>query len=72
MEEKKKINIKANGTSFAVPAGQPLEAFLSDLGFSPGLVVVERNLQAVSPSESREVRLEDGDSLEIVRIVAGG
>jgi sulfur carrier protein len=72
MDEQKKITITANGESFAVPAGQPLEAFLHQLGFRPGMVVVERNLEAVSPSEAAAVRLSEGDRLEIVRIVAGG
>ncbi len=68
----KDITITANGDVFTVPAGQPLEAFLAKLGFPPGMVVVERNMEPVSPSETAEVRLADGDKLEIVRIVAGG
>lgn len=72
MAEIETINVTANGTSFSVPSDQPLEAFLSDRGFAPDLVVVERNLQPVSPSERPTVHLQEGDRLEIVRIVAGG
>ncbi len=72
MSDLKKINITANGAVFSVPSDQPLDAFLTELGFVPGLVVVERNLEAVSPGERSAVRLADGDRLEIVRIVAGG
>lgn len=68
----KNINITANGASISVIPEQPLEQFLIDLGFSPELVVVERNLEAVSPGERAAVRLQEGDRLEIVRIVAGG
>lgn len=66
------IKVIANGKSFAVPEGQFLAGFLDRLGFEPGMVVVERNREAISPSETRSLRLADGDSLEIVRIVAGG
>jgi thiamine biosynthesis protein ThiS len=72
MAEPENIHVTANGAAFEVPDNHPLETFLADLGFAPALVVVERNLQAVSPSERAAVRLCDGDRLEIVRIVAGG
>ena len=49
-----------------------MEAFLTKLGFAPGMVVVERKLEAVGPSGTGAVALADGDKLEIVRIVAGG
>jgi thiamine biosynthesis protein ThiS len=72
MGEPASIRVTANGSLFQVPDQHPLEAFLAELGFAPELVVVEWNLQAVSPSERTGVRLRDGDRLEIVRIVAGG
>lgn len=72
MNSEKTITITANGDSFTVPPGQLLEAFLTKLGFPAGMVVVERNQEAVSPSETGEVALAEGDTLEIVRIVAGG
>lgn len=72
MAELEKIHVTANGSPFTIPGDHPLELFLGDLGFAPELVVVERNLKPVSPSERASVRLQDGDRLEIVRIVAGG
>lgn len=72
MTKPKEINVTANDTVFTVPEDQPLETFLTERGFTPGLVVVERNLQAVSPSETAGIRLCEGDRLEIVGIVAGG
>ncbi len=66
------IEITANGRAFTRPAGLPLTEFLTELGFAPGLVVVERNRQALTPAEARQTVLEDGDRLEIVRITAGG
>ena len=66
------ITITANGTSYELPTDQPLDAFLESVGQKPKQVVIERNGQALTPTERREVRLADGDVLEIVRVVAGG
>lgn len=66
------ITITANGQSHAVPAGQTLEAFLASVGQKLKLVVVEKNRQALTPNEARQTVLQNGDVLEIVRIVAGG
>ena len=64
--------VTANGESFEVALPCSLEAFLVQRDLLPKSVVVERNGEAVAPSEFASVELGDGDSLEIVRIVAGG
>lgn len=66
------ITITANGQRQEVSAGQTLDAFLESVGQKPKLVVVERNGQALTPSEARATVVVHGDVLEIVRIVAGG
>ncbi|MGH8016709.1 MAG: sulfur carrier protein ThiS [Opitutaceae bacterium] len=66
------ITITANGSLYEVPARQPLDAFIESLGLVPKQVVVERNRTALTPLEARQTLLNDGDVLEIVRIVAGG
>lgn len=66
------ISVTANGRNYDVPAGQTLDTFLESIGQTPRLVVVERNQQALTPGEARQSTLENGDVLEIVRIVAGG
>ena len=50
----------------------PLDQFLEAQGFLPKSVVIELNGEAVSPSEFKSHIVKEGDSLEIVRIVAGG
>jgi thiamine biosynthesis protein ThiS len=62
----------ANGKSIAAELPCSLEDFLVRQKLLPRSVVVEHNGEAVAPSEfaSRQVRAED--SLEIVKIVAGG
>lgn len=66
------IAITANGKTFHPDKGTLLPDFLADLGFAPNRVVVERNNTALTPGEARITRLEEGDRLEVVRIVAGG
>ena len=66
------MKIVANGKTYEVAEGLSLTAFLESIGQRPGMVVVERNKEALAPSEARAATLADGDRLEIVRIVAGG
>ena len=62
----------ANGEDVAVVFPCTLEEFLVRRGMKPRSVVVELNRRAVAPSEFGALELKPGDSLEIVRIVAGG
>ncbi len=65
-------HVIANGRQ--VPAALPctIEAFIAAQQLPPRSVVVEHNGEAVAPSEFGTRLLQPGDSLEIVRIVAGG
>ena len=65
-------NIMANGQRVTVPLPCSLEEFLRNQQLLPRSVVVEHNGEAVAPSEFGERQVQDGDRLEIVRIVAGG
>jgi len=64
--------IIANGTEVAFELPCALEQFLLEQQLLPRSVVVEHNGEAVAPSEFATRQLQDGDRLEIVRIVAGG
>ena len=66
------MTITANGESHNLDPGTTLGGFLAAREIDHHKVVVERNGEALSPSTSAELVLEDGDQLEIVRIVAGG
>ena len=66
------MTITANGQPFHLAPGATLPEFLASIGLSVGLVVIERNRQALSPSEAQTTILAPGDTLEIVKIVAGG
>ena len=62
----------ANGERIAVQLPSSLDEFLRTQRLLPRSVVVEHNGEAVAPSEFSRRALNDGDRLEIVRIVAGG
>ena len=64
--------VTANGQRVAVQLPCSLDEFLRAQKLLPRSVVVEHNGEAVAPSEFSQRRLNDGDRLEIVRIVAGG
>ncbi|MEO0794115.1 MAG: sulfur carrier protein ThiS [Verrucomicrobiota bacterium] len=66
------IEVTANGETFTLDSPIALPKFLEERGQAPERVLVERNGEALTQSEARAAVLENGDVLEIVRIVAGG
>jgi len=64
--------VVANGREVEAKLPCSLEEFLLAQELLPRSVVVELNGAAVAPSEFSQRRVEPGDRLEIVRIVAGG
>ncbi|UZW54286.1 sulfur carrier protein ThiS [Sphingobium sp. JS3065] len=66
------ISIHINGEHRRVRGGMTLAELASELGFAPEKVAVERNLEVVPRSTLADVRVEDGDELEIVHFVGGG
>jgi len=62
----------ANGKPVAAGVPCTIEQFLLAQNLLPRSVVVEHNGEAVAPSEFARRRLDAGDRLEIVKIVAGG
>ena len=66
------IQLHINGEHRRVAQGLTLADLARELGFDPAKVAVERNLIVVPRSTLSEVRVEDGDALEIVHFVGGG
>jgi thiamine biosynthesis protein ThiS len=64
--------VTANGQPVAAQLPCTIEEFPVAQGLLPRSVVVEHNGEAVAPSEFSHRRLNAGDRLEIVKIVAGG
>ena len=66
------ISIHINGEHRRIRDGLTLADLASELGFVPEKVAVERNLEVVPRSTLAQVKVEDGDELEIVHFVGGG
>ncbi|MBW0006105.1 MAG: sulfur carrier protein ThiS, partial [Sphingomonas sp.] len=66
------IAIHLNGDLRHVTVGVTLSDMLHGLGVDPRKVAVERNLEIVPRGTFDEVRVEEGDRLEIVHFVGGG
>ncbi|WP_420143431.1 sulfur carrier protein ThiS [Sphingobium sp.] len=66
------ISIHINGEHRRIRDGLTLAELASELGFVPEKVAVERNLEVVPRSTLADVKVEDGDELEIVHFVGGG
>lgn len=67
-----KIKIKANGKEYAVEDGLTIAEFIESTGANPRRCVVEHNLNPMRYEIFAEVRLSDGDTIEVMEIVAGG
>ena len=72
MELKESIAIHLNGDLRQVTVGINLADVLHELGLDPRKVAVERNLEIVPRGTFGQVRVEEGDQLEIVHFVGGG
>ena len=72
MDPDDSLSVSVNGEHRRVAGGINIVEMLNELGLDPLRVAVERNLEIVPRSTFREVRVEDGDSFEVVHFVGGG
>jgi len=66
------MDVVANGKPRAVEDGTTVEGLIRAVGLDPRFVIVERNGEPLERKMYGEIRLEQGDRLELVRAVAGG
>jgi len=66
------VKVTANGKPYDVDPGTTIDAFIRLRGLDPGNVVVEHNGEALERSRYATLELAEGDSIELVRAVAGG
>ena len=66
------MRITVNGHTREIPTPLSVAGLLQALGVNPKTVVVERNLRIVARGEFNLESLEDGDQIEIIRLVGGG
>jgi len=67
-----KVTIFANGRARQVDPEKTIAAMIQDLRLTPAAVLVERNGRALLRQEWEKEKVEHGDRLEFVRVVAGG
>ncbi len=65
------MNLTINGASRETPA-TTVEALLADLGMAGVPVLVEHQGIALFPRDFAKTTLSEGDTIEIIRVVAGG
>ena len=69
------MKIKVNGEEKKLEFNQEnalLSSALKSMGYKPNTIVVELNNLIINSIKWEEVKLKDGDNLEIVSIVGGG
>ena len=69
------MKIKVNGEEKKIELDQDnvlLSTVLNAMGYKPNTIVVELNNLIINSMKWEEVKLKDGDNLEIVSIVGGG
>lgn len=67
-----RLRITLNGETQEIEEGTTLLALLEQLKLAPERLAVELNLNVVRRDEWSEVKLSDGDRVEIVHFVGGG
>lgn len=66
------MNLILNGDPRSDLKAKHISELIEELGLPPQVVLVEHNGAALRREEWMDCLLEEGDRLEIIRIVAGG
>jgi sulfur carrier protein len=66
------IKIQLNGEPYSLKGDDRLTTLIDGLKLKPGRVAVELNREIVPKAKWGEVRLRDGDQLEVINFVGGG
>jgi sulfur carrier protein len=66
------MRVTANGRDYEIRDGLSVADFIRSRDLDPRYVVVERNGEPVERKRYEDLRLVEGDRLELVRAVAGG
>jgi thiamine biosynthesis protein ThiS len=72
MPDAQGIQVSVNGQAVSAPTGCTLAELLRRLALDGRPVAVEHNRRVVPRAEHASVRLNHGDTLEIVTFVGGG
>ena len=66
------IRLQVNGKQVELEAPIPLVLYIEKLGVNPRTIAVEHNGEIIQRAQFASVVLQEGDRVEIVRMVGGG
>jgi sulfur carrier protein len=66
------ITLQVNGKNVELERATPLLAYIEKLGVDPRAVAVEHNGTILERAAYETITLNEGDTVEIVRMVGGG
>lgn len=72
MSENEKIRVQLNGKERQIGRDHTVRSLLESLDLHPGMVVVELNREILERDSYEDVRVSEGDTLELVHFVGGG
>lgn len=66
------MKITLNGESTEIPDHITITELLTQFKFNPGRVAVERNMEIAPKDRFHEIKLNQGDTIEVVHFIGGG
>ena len=72
MSDRGKIQVQVNGKEREVQSGLSVHELVESFELNPLLIVVELNREILSRDQFKDVRVSEGDAVELVHFVGGG
>ena len=72
MNDRGNIQVQVNGKEREVQAGLSVHELVESFDLNSLLIVVELNREILNRDEFKDVRVSDGDAVELVHFVGGG
>jgi sulfur carrier protein len=72
MSDRGKIQVQVNGKEREVQSGLSVHELVESFDLNPLLIVVELNREILNRDQFKDVRVSEGDAVELVHFVGGG
>ena len=72
MSDRGSIQVHVNGTEREVQSGLSVHELVESFDLNPMLIVVELNREILTRDQFKEIRVSEGDAVELVHFVGGG
>ena len=72
MSDRGSIQVSVNGKDREVPSGLSVQELVESFDLNPMLIVVELNREILERDQFKDIRVSDGDAVELVHFVGGG